>query len=222
MFPLKAMDEISKILMGYTKRYIVDNKFDIYLEEIPNSIGICKAYVNNLKPFEGYNDFMIDEENASSIHKIKVKTLTEERDMDGNLVLSGATTLTDTANGYQAIETTLRCGGKIDYGDDIRGEFLRNVWGQISNMNFTPVNSDLSVNKKAFYELPISDNNGTCETLYISMDEFNITKTFIDMSAALIDKFHPYQDIDNHKRHVMLRLRYEPLTLYMLTAIVVE
>ena len=74
MFPVKEVGEMSKILLSYTDHYIVDKNFDIKLEADTDSIGICRAYINDLRPFQGYNDFMIDAGIAKDLRDIKIKT----------------------------------------------------------------------------------------------------------------------------------------------------
>lgn len=221
MFPIKVVGEMSKILLSYTDHYIVDKNFDIKLESNTDSIGICRAYINDLRPFEGYNDFVIDADIAKDLRAIKLKTAREMRDEHDNIILTGATALTSNAESYREINVTINRGGKILYGSGDRGSFLTEVWSKVASINYTVVPEKSLIGTNMFLEIPVYDNDAGHETLLISTSEFYFGKTFRDMSAGLVDNFHPYQHQHPEKRFVIVRMRYEELNLYMLIAIVV-
>ena len=221
MFPVKEVGEMSKILLSYTDHYIVDKNFDIKLETDADSIGICRAYINDLRPFQGYNDFLIDAGIAKDLRDIKVKTVKETRDDYDNIIISGATALTPDAKSYREINVKIIRGGKMFYGGGDRGSFLTEVWSKVASINYTTVPEKALIGSNKFLEIPVYDNDDGHETLLISTSEFYFGKTFRDMSAGLVDNFHSYQYKHPEKRFVIVRMRYEELNLYMLVAIAV-
>lgn len=223
MFPVKFIGEISKIINSYCDRYVVDKHSRIILEPRKDDIYICRAFLNDLRNLEGYQDFMITNEVAKDLRDIKMKTIIEEKDMMGNIVISGATALSPTAKGYREIETTLVHGVEFQHVDDLeKMDFLEGVWVRAGSLNYTvvPANELVGVNK--FLEINVLDNHGEEDTLLTSTSEFYFGKTFIDLSAAVVDPFslfqHRQEEI-NHCKYVIIRVRYEELTLYMLVAI---
>ena len=160
MFPVKFIGEISKIINGYCDRYVVDKHSRIILEPRKDDIYICRAFLNDLRNLEGYQDFMITNEVAKDLRDIKMKTVAEEKDMMGNLVITGATALSPTAKGYREIETTLVHGVEFQHVDDLeKMDFLEGVWVRAGSLNYTvvPANELVGVNK--FLEIHILDNH---------------------------------------------------------------
>ena len=222
MFPVKFIGNISKILLNYCDRYTVNKNYDIILEPRKDDLYICRAYVNDLRNFSNYKDFMIDEEIAKDLRDIKAKTIQEEIDMMGNIVLSGASTVSTEAKGYREIDITLIHGTNFQPCIDEKSEFLNSIWSRTGEINYTVVDNNDLIGTNRFLEIPIMNNHGDEEVLLTATSEFYFGKTFIDMSAGLVEIFHPYQTVQedvNHRKYVMIRIRYEELNLYMLVAI---
>lgn len=221
MFPIKVVAEISKILLNYTDSFIIDKNYDIRLNTNSESLGICRAYINDLRPFQGYNDFLINGEIARDLKDIKPKTAVESRDNLGNIIITGSSTLSKDAKDYREINATITRGHSITTPDDERDSFISSVWSKIGSINYTNIPDSELVGTNKFLEIPVEDNDGNHETLLISTYEFFFGKKFKDMSAGLIDTYHPYQTNHPEKRFVMVRVRYVEINLYMLLAIAV-
>lgn len=222
MFPTKFIGNISKILLSYCDRYTVNKNYDIILDPRKDDLYICRAYANDLRNFSNYKDFMVNEEIAKDLRDIKTKTIQEEIDMMGNIVLNGASTVSTEAKGYREIDITLVHGTNFQPCIDERSEFLNSVWSRTDEVNYTVVDNNDLIGSNRFLEIPIMNNHGDEEVLLTATSEFYFGKTFIDMGAGLIETFHPYQTMQediNHRKYVMIRMRYEELNLYMLVAI---
>lgn len=223
MFPVKFVGDISRILLSYCDRYVVSPNYDIILEPQSDGLYICRAYLNDLRQFAGYKDFMVNAEVAKDLRDIKAKTITEEHDMLDNLVLNGTTTISPSAKNYRELDITLVHGVTFQHEmDNDKAEFLRQIWVRAGSFNYTTIPTEQLIGTNKFLEIPILDNDGEEQTLLTSTSEFYFGKTFIDMSASLVDAYSLYQEMQKreyNREYAIVRMRYSELTLYMLVAI---
>ena len=212
MINIKDLNEINKILLFYSDKYTVYKDNTVYISDD------VKAFLN--KDYALKRGFVITEEDAKVLKKMKENTFEENE--EGRIIIYGATTKKVDAKSYEEFKVEINLveeeSHTYKYEDPFKVEFFNKLWKDvIHRTEFTIQESEIPMYPQSFVSYEVAEDT----FLYTSRSEFNFSKSFVSLETSLLDDFCLYQTKFPDKKFVLIRIKYDELTLYKVYAIAV-